>query len=156
MDLLPSGSEDHGSPSSEDDEDDEDNQFGGDHGDWMDETGLGAALPETVADVTHDDVGVDQTPALNQAQQAEIEQSQAPDLQLEIEQFGGMAGKPIRTDGPTANVIYGEKVGQGDQPANLYAPFGSQIDWEFAKWAKLRGPTSTAVTDLLNIPGVSP
>ena len=38
--------------------------------------------------------------------------------------------------------------------ASTWAPFQSQCDWEFARWAKLRGPTSSAVTDLLAIPGV--
>ncbi|KAJ6533473.1 hypothetical protein B0H19DRAFT_1213945 [Mycena capillaripes] len=37
---------------------------------------------------------------------------------------------------------------------NPWAPFTSQIDWEVAKWAKLRGSTSTAFTDLLSIDGV--
>lgn len=35
-----------------------------------------------------------------------------------------------------------------------WAPFRSQCDWEFARWAKMRGPTSTAVTELLAIPEV--
>ncbi|KAJ6517025.1 hypothetical protein DFH09DRAFT_1251360 [Mycena vulgaris] len=34
------------------------------------------------------------------------------------------------------------------------APFTSQVDWEVAKWAKLRGSTSIAFTDLLSIHGV--
>lgn len=38
---------------------------------------------------------------------------------------------------------------------NLYAPFTSRIDWEVAKWAKMRGPGSTAVTELLQIDDVS-
>lgn len=38
---------------------------------------------------------------------------------------------------------------------NIYYPFGSEMDWNFGKWAKLRGPSSTAVTELLSIPGVS-
>ena len=39
---------------------------------------------------------------------------------------------------------------------SLWAPFQSQCDWEFARWAKMCGPTSTAVTELLAIPEVSP
>jgi len=39
-------------------------------------------------------------------------------------------------------------------PGNAWAPFQSRIDWEVARWAKLRGCGSTAVTDLLKIPGV--
>ena len=150
-------SEGHGSSPPSDEDSDEEFE------DWVDEVVLetdpATAYPDIEPDiepgVTQEDVSVDRTPGLNQAQQAEVERSQAPDLSLEVEKFGGMAGKPIRTGGPTANRIYQGKVGQEDQSTNPYAPFGSQIDWEFAKWAKLRGPTSTAVTDLLNIPGVS-
>ena len=43
--------------------------------------------------------------------------------------------------------------GQGHE--NVYAPFNSWIDWLFGKWVKLRGPGSMAVTELLNIEGVS-
>ncbi|KAI0039049.1 hypothetical protein FA95DRAFT_1585366 [Auriscalpium vulgare] len=39
-------------------------------------------------------------------------------------------------------------------PTNEYHPFPSKLAWEVAKWAKLRGPTSTALTDLLAIEGV--
>lgn len=35
-----------------------------------------------------------------------------------------------------------------------WAPFSSQLDWEVARWAKMRGQTSTAVAELLAIPGV--
>ncbi|KAM6491400.1 hypothetical protein JOM56_013174 [Amanita muscaria] len=37
---------------------------------------------------------------------------------------------------------------------NEYAPFVSQIDWEIARWAKIHGPSSAAVTELLGIDGV--
>jgi hypothetical protein len=39
--------------------------------------------------------------------------------------------------------------------SNPWAPFSSQMDWEIAKWAKLRGAGSTAFSDLLAIKGVS-
>ncbi|KAG1884424.1 hypothetical protein F4604DRAFT_1878757 [Suillus subluteus] len=42
-----------------------------------------------------------------------------------------------------------------DGTENPYAPFHSQMDWEIARWAKLRGPSSTAFSDLLSIDGVS-
>lgn len=35
-----------------------------------------------------------------------------------------------------------------------YSPFASRLDWEVARWAKLRGPGSTAVSELLEIDGV--
>jgi hypothetical protein len=38
---------------------------------------------------------------------------------------------------------------------NVWWPFKSRIDWEVARWAKLRGPGSTAFTMLLSIDGVS-
>jgi hypothetical protein len=38
---------------------------------------------------------------------------------------------------------------------NQYAPFASQIDWDVARWAKVHGITSTGVTELLGIKGVS-
>ncbi|KAJ7157665.1 hypothetical protein C8R43DRAFT_1183066 [Mycena crocata] len=38
---------------------------------------------------------------------------------------------------------------------NPWAPFKSQIDWQIARWAKVRGSTSTAFTDLLSINGVT-
>jgi len=34
---------------------------------------------------------------------------------------------------------------------SVWAPFISQCDWEVAHWAKMRGPTSSALTDLLAI-----
>ena len=37
----------------------------------------------------------------------------------------------------------------------MYAPFASRMEWEFAKWAKTRGPGSNAVSELLRIEGVS-
>ncbi|KAI0037563.1 hypothetical protein FA95DRAFT_1506815, partial [Auriscalpium vulgare] len=33
-------------------------------------------------------------------------------------------------------------------------PFPDKLSWEIAKWAMLRGPTSTTLTDLLAIEGV--
>lgn len=42
----------------------------------------------------------------------------------------------------------------GGPSRNPYSPFTSRIDWELAKWAKLRGPSATSFTELLNIDGV--
>ena len=47
--------------------------------------------------------------------------------------------------------------GHEDEPIpseNPWALFNSKLDWEIAHWAKLRGPGSTAVSDLLSIDGV--
>jgi hypothetical protein len=42
-----------------------------------------------------------------------------------------------------------------DQTNNPFAPFSSKIEWEIARWAKLRGPGSTAFSELMSIEGVS-
>ncbi|EPQ54137.1 hypothetical protein GLOTRDRAFT_44196 [Gloeophyllum trabeum ATCC 11539] len=42
----------------------------------------------------------------------------------------------------------------GSQQDDIWAPFVSKLDWEVARWAKLRGPGSTALTELLKIEGV--
>ena len=34
---------------------------------------------------------------------------------------------------------------------SIWAPFSSQCDWQVANWAKMHGPTSSALTDLLAI-----
>jgi hypothetical protein len=51
-----------------------------------------------------------------------------------------------------ANMAYGAHLADEENP---YHPFNSKIEWEVARWAKLRGATSTAFTDLLSIDGVS-
>lgn len=43
---------------------------------------------------------------------------------------------------------------RGFDKSHPYKPFISKLDWEIAKWGKLRGPTSTALGDLLGINGV--
>lgn len=37
---------------------------------------------------------------------------------------------------------------------NPYHPFKHQIDWDIAQWAKLHGPSSNSVSELLSIHGV--
>jgi hypothetical protein len=61
------------------------------------------------------------------------------------------AGAPI----PSARE--GSHIYQSTQEAfgtSIWAPFRSQCDWEIARWAKMRGPSSSAVADLFAIPGV--
>ncbi|KAI0683898.1 hypothetical protein BC835DRAFT_1294737 [Cytidiella melzeri] len=67
-----------------------------------------------------------------------------------VVQYPGGAGKPIGTS-KTCNDVYATQV---PTTQNIYAPFSSRIDWEIARWAKLRGPGSTALTELLRIPEV--
>ncbi|KAJ7768569.1 hypothetical protein B0H14DRAFT_2402665 [Mycena olivaceomarginata] len=72
-----------------------------------------------------------------------------------IEKYpGASAGKPASSFmSETSEQVY--KSSLADSAAtNPYAPFTSKMDWEIAKWAKLRGSGSTAFTDLLHIDGV--
>jgi hypothetical protein len=66
-----------------------------------------------------------------------------------------LAGAPVSIDNSnyqqSMNEIYQRRLGETH---TVYAPFSSEVDWEIARWAKIRGPTSTAFSDLLNIPGV--
>ncbi|KAJ7588269.1 hypothetical protein C8J56DRAFT_1004496 [Mycena floridula] len=54
----------------------------------------------------------------------------------------------------SANQGYAQSLGALSDKENIYAPFSSQMDWEIARWAKLRGPSSTAFTELMSIPGI--
>ena len=69
---------------------------------------------------------------------------------------GNSAGARIRAQDDLhsahANVSYELEIAQDEM--NPYAPFASQMDWDIAKWAKLRGPGSTAFGELMAIPGV--
>ena len=60
----------------------------------------------------------------------------------------GSAGAPI------PGVPQGLPAHVSDQATaaeSAWAPFTSECDWKIAHWAKTRGPTSSAVTDLLAI-----
>ncbi|KAF8176925.1 hypothetical protein BJ912DRAFT_1024283 [Pholiota molesta] len=58
------------------------------------------------------------------------------------------AGQPLSQQEAT-DARYSAALGSGD-----WAPFNSKMDWEIARWAKLRGPGSTAFSNLLAIDGV--
>ncbi len=38
---------------------------------------------------------------------------------------------------------------------NVWSPFNSKLDWDLARWAKMRGPGSNSLNELLSIEGVS-
>ncbi|KAG2124977.1 hypothetical protein BD769DRAFT_1358565 [Suillus cothurnatus] len=62
------------------------------------------------------------------------------------------AGAPIHISGTTAFESYNNVLRGAD---NVWAPFVSRIDYEVAKWAKLRGSGSTAFSELLAVEGIS-
>ncbi|KAJ7181984.1 hypothetical protein C8R46DRAFT_1313743 [Mycena filopes] len=66
---------------------------------------------------------------------------------------GRLAGRAISVPTASSEETYRSALGDSTHE-NPYAPFKSKVDWEVAKWAKVRGAGSTAFTDLLNIDGV--
>ena len=64
----------------------------------------------------------------------------------------GHAGAIYNQEAQNENGRYEEAIGD---PENPYAPFQSELEWRIARWAKLRGPSSTAFTELMSIDGVS-
>ncbi|KAG2124582.1 hypothetical protein BD769DRAFT_1628787 [Suillus cothurnatus] len=65
------------------------------------------------------------------------------------------AGQRISQHSPdySANIMYGMQLVDDENDENLYYPFASKIEWEVARWAKLRRSSSTAFSDLLSIDG---
>lgn len=61
------------------------------------------------------------------------------------------AGKVYSRGSQTSDEKYEEVLGNSENP---FAPFTSQLDWDVARWAKLRGPSSTAFTELMDLEGV--
>jgi hypothetical protein len=71
---------------------------------------------------------------------------------VHVEVFPGTHAGAVHSTGiPTMKEFENDL---GGPPSNPYSPFNSQTDWELAKWAKLRGPGSTAFTELLAVTGV--
>jgi hypothetical protein len=64
------------------------------------------------------------------------------------------AGEAIESGTRSAYHDYEQKLPDGDH-ANPYGEFGTKVSWDFAKWAKTRGPGSTAASELMGIGGVS-
>lgn len=54
---------------------------------------------------------------------------------------------------PNAFADYSAQITNSD--TNPYAPFENKLNWDIARWAKLRGPGSTALNELLKIQDVS-
>ncbi|KAI0040234.1 hypothetical protein FA95DRAFT_1503142 [Auriscalpium vulgare] len=68
---------------------------------------------------------------------------------LHVEPFGEDAGAPIAAEDASYDQYAG--VLDAEDPDNHYHPFPNKLAWEIARWAKMRGPTSTALNELLAI-----
>ena len=65
------------------------------------------------------------------------------------------AGQPLpdTARGTTSFEKYSSNIPNSND--NPYAPFANKMNWDIAKWAKLRGPGSNSLAELLAVEGVS-
>ncbi|TFK45447.1 hypothetical protein OE88DRAFT_1214209 [Heliocybe sulcata] len=69
-----------------------------------------------------------------------------------VEHFpSNAAGKPLRHQDAALSEYHLYASQLRTPSADIWSPFSSRLDWEVARWAKLRGPGSTALTELLRI-----
>jgi Plavaka transposase len=117
----------------------------------------GNSTPPNLNQLTIDDALETLEDTTQQSEQIELDdRPDTADQELAsgliIDQFPfGSPGAPI--PGKHRGLSVYESL-QGIHADNPWAPFSSQLDWEVARWAKMRSRTSTAVTELLAIPGV--
>ena len=78
-----------------------------------------------------------------------------PDSTQFIVKFPG-TGKILGTQPSLAGYQqYADNFHAEENNLSEWAPFSTRLEWEIARWAKLRGPSSTALSELLQIDGVS-
>ncbi|KAG2352799.1 hypothetical protein BDR07DRAFT_1475000 [Suillus spraguei] len=63
------------------------------------------------------------------------------------------AGQPVDVIKQPSNATYHAQLDDSSAD-NIYAPFASKLDWDMARWAKLRGSISTAFSELVSIEGI--
>lgn len=89
--------------------------------------------------------------ARHMAQQRLHEHEQAPTI---VRYPDIRAGQPVDVVKQPSNATYHAQLDDSSAD-NIYAPFASKLDWDMARWAKLRGSSSTAFSELVSIEGVS-
>ncbi|KAG6907625.1 hypothetical protein DXG01_008161 [Tephrocybe rancida] len=100
------------------------------------------------------------------SEEQDMDDNQSPAARIRGGVEERLSNKPfvVKFVSQTAGAIYSQDAIQTENEkygANLnnvhnpFAPFASQLEWEIAKWATLRGPSSTAFTELMNIDGVA-
>ncbi|KAF9789139.1 hypothetical protein BJ322DRAFT_1017868 [Thelephora terrestris] len=99
---------------------------------------------------THQSRQESATPPANR--NALIEESEGKPF---VVKFGGRAGEMVGVNNKHLPYTrYSQDLQAEDVPCE-WAPFSTRIDWEIARWAKLRGPSSTALSELLGIDGLT-
>ncbi|KAJ6611148.1 hypothetical protein B0H10DRAFT_1953313 [Mycena sp. CBHHK59/15] len=126
-----------------------DNQYFPGVANQPDDHGLGGDAPnQTVDGDGAEGVPGPRAPTAEERAAGEQQVHQQPFV---IEFTDGDAGAPLRR----GEAGYDHYMADLGDPVNTWAPFTSKLEWELAQWAKLRGPGSTAFTDLLKISGVT-
>ena len=112
-----------------------------------------ATIPDQCSgDGTTGDFEAPATPAMVPTIHFDVPDAETPPAVIIDHFLLGKAGAPI------PGALQGVMAHELDQAAateTAWAPFNSQCDWKIAHWAKTCGATSSAVTDLLAIDGVS-
>ncbi|KAJ3525552.1 hypothetical protein NMY22_g10528 [Coprinellus aureogranulatus] len=115
----------------------------------------GPSPPETSEDTVQDSTSVEEWLQAEGQRQEHVQRAtaRAPAVRKPYSTMypSKKPGQPLEFR-DTTDARYSKAV---DSISGLWAPFNSRMDWEIAKWAKLRGPGSTAFSDLLAIPGVA-
>ncbi|KAF7425009.1 hypothetical protein PC9H_010320 [Pleurotus ostreatus] len=124
---------------------------------WEDEVGLDILLEDS----THPSF----VPSWSQAANADKHPSDEPintnsacpqlsSPPHHIETFGGRTGEPLAGCNENSKYTTYQDNVFGAAAQNPWAPFTLKVDWEIARWAKLRGSGLTAFSDLLGIENV--
>jgi len=127
------------------DEESDEDEFGDEYEEFWEPPPQVHAPEMEFVDEPEDDLGL--------SQEARLAAEDAFRKHPVIEKYpDSRAGAPISHNRTASrNEAYAKSVNNMHNP---WAPFSSQMDWEIAQWAKLRGPGSTALSDLLKINGV--
>jgi phage FluMu protein Com len=137
------------------DDDEQEDQMNLENGWEPERPGARAASPQTDEDPPNQQVGGDDEQIINTSQN--YAEGRIADSHIVVRYSDKhpyhQAGAPMKK---TQSSDYNYCIAMdSDNSSNPWAPFSSQMDWEIAKWAKLRGAGSTAFSDLLAIEGVS-
>ncbi|KAF9455149.1 hypothetical protein BDZ94DRAFT_1316632 [Collybia nuda] len=140
-------------------EDDEDSESDNDmENTWL-ETFHELERPTAAASNNEDNQYSDDSPDLDKQPEDNHRNTEAPlHHRPSVVQYGPHVGKniagkvfPATTPPMPEYIRYRQQLKDEKNP---YAPFKNKMDWEIARWAKLRGPGSTAFSELLSINGV--
>lgn len=147
---VPPGSED----GDEEDEDDVDSLEGG----WEPEVDQMIDADDDQMDIEIDGSNSESSshppPAAETRQQAEGRFVRKPIVMGFNDTQGRNAGAPIHTTNSEHEAYQNALPAGASSESNIFAPFASEMEWMIADWAKTRGPSATAFSELLGIKGV--